>query len=104
MKQKAVSIALSEKLRSKTLIAVDSLLTPEKKTKTFVEILNKLKIKGKTLIVFSEEEKSMSLASRNIKNVINTPVKDLNVMDILNNKYLVLSKESIAFLEEKFKK
>jgi len=104
MKQKAVSIALSEKLRSKTLIAVDSLLSKEKKTKTFVKILNKLKIKGKTLMAFSEEEKDMLVASRNIKNVINTPTKDLNVMDILNNKYLVLSKQSIAFLEEKFKK
>ena len=104
MKQKAVSIALSEKLRSKTLIAVDSLLTPEKKTKTFVKILNKLKIKGKALIAFSEEEKGMSLSSRNIKNITSTLVKDLNVMDILNNKYLVLSKQSIKFLEEKFKK
>jgi large subunit ribosomal protein L4 len=104
MKQKAVSIALSEKLRSKTLIAVDSLLAKEKKTKTFVKILNKLKIKGKILMAFSEEEKDMLLASRNIKNVMNTPAKDLNVMDILNNKYLVLSKQSITFLEEKFKK
>ena len=104
MKQKAVSIALSEKLRSKTLIAVNSLLTPEKKTKTFVKILNKLKIKGKALIAFSEEEKGMSLSSRNIKNITSTLVKDLNVMDILNNKYLVLSKQSIKFLEEKFKK
>jgi len=104
MKQKAVSIALSEKLRSKTLIAVDSLLAKEKKTKTFVKILNKLKIKGKILMAFSEEEKEMLVASRNIKNVLNTPTKDLNVMDILNNKYLVLSKQSIAFLEEKFKK
>ena len=104
MKQKAVSIALSEKLRSKTLIAVDSLLSKEKKTKTFVKILNKLKIKGKILMAFSEEEKEMLVASRNIKNVMNTPTKDLNVMDILNNKYLVLSKQSITFLEEKFKK
>lgn len=104
MKQKAVSIALSEKLRSKTLIAVDSLLTKEVKTKTFAQILNKLKIKGKALVAFSEEEKKMSLASRNIKNVLNVPAKDLNVMDILNNKYLILSKQTITFLEEKFKK
>jgi large subunit ribosomal protein L4 len=104
MKQKAVSIALSEKLRSKTLIAVDSLLTKEVKTKSFAQILNKLKIKGKALVAFSEEEKKMSLASRNIKNVLNVPAKDLNVMDILNNKYLVLSKQAITFLEEKFKK
>lgn len=104
MKQKAVSIALSEKLRSKTLVAVDSLLIKELKTKTFAQILNKLKIKGKALVAFAEEEKGVSLASRNVKNVVNIPTRDLNVMDILNNKYLILSKPSIAFLEEKFKK
>ncbi|HPN54347.1 MAG TPA: 50S ribosomal protein L4 [Candidatus Moranbacteria bacterium] len=104
MKQKAVCIALSGKLKNGQLIAVDSLLLKETKTKSFVKVLNNLKIEGKTLAAFSQEEKKMNLASRNVKNVTNTEVKDLNVMDILNNKYLILSKQSIAFLEEKFKK
>lgn len=104
MKQKAVCIALSGKLKNGQLIAVDSLLLKEAKTKSFVKVLNNLKIEGKTLAAFSQDEKKMNLASRNVKNVTNTEVKDLNVMDILNNKYLILSKQSIAFLEEKFKK
>jgi large subunit ribosomal protein L4 len=104
MKQKAVCIALSGKLRSETLIAVDSLIMEKPKTKTFTQILNKLKIKGKILVAFADQEKNTVLASRNVKNVMSIPVKDLNVMDLLNNKYLLFSKQSIAYLEEKFAK
>jgi large subunit ribosomal protein L4 len=104
MKQKAVTMALSGKLKSGNLIAVDSLLIEKTKTSIFSKILKKLEVKGRTLIAFSDEEKKMTIASRNIKNVINISVKDLNVMDLLNNKNLLLSKQSITYLEGKFDK
>lgn len=104
MKQKATMIAISEKLRSGTLIAIDSLVVAKAKTKEFDQILKNLKIAGKVLVSFSDEEKKTSLISRNIKSVKNIETKDLNVMDLLNNKFLLLSKASIAFLEEKFAK
>lgn len=103
MKQKAVKIALSEKLRSGSLIAVDTLNIKESKTKTFAQILNKLEIKGRVLIALEANEKDTALASRNIAKASNIMTKDLNVLDLLNNKYLLLSKQSIAYLEEKFK-
>jgi large subunit ribosomal protein L4 len=104
MKQKAVTMALSGKLSSGNLIAVNSLLIEKTKTNIFSKILKKLEVKGKVLIAFSDEENKMAIASRNIKNVTNIPVKDLNVMDLLNNKNLLLSKQSITYLEEKFDK
>jgi large subunit ribosomal protein L4 len=104
MKQKAVRIALSEKLRSGTLLAIDSLNIGEPKTKIFVQVLKKLNIGGKVLLAFSEKEKNMLIASRNIRNTKNTFIKDLNVMDLLNNKFLLLSKESIVYLERKYVK
>jgi large subunit ribosomal protein L4 len=102
MKQKAVMIALSEKLRSGTLIAVDSLLVEKAKTKEFAAVVKNLKLAGKVLVSFSDAEKKVSLITRNLKNISNIETKDLNVMDLLNNKYLLVSKASIAFLEEKF--
>jgi large subunit ribosomal protein L4 len=104
MKQKAVKIAISEKLRSGTLIAIDSLLIEKPKTKEFAQVLKKLEIAGRVLVSFAEAEKKTSLISRNVSNATNIETKDLNVMDLLNNKYLLLSKASIAFLEEKFAK
>ena len=102
MKQKAVRISISEKLRSGTLIAVDTLKIEKPKTKTFVQALKKLNIKGKALISFSDQEKDMVMAVRNIEKIKNTPTKDINVMDLLNNKYLIISKQSIEYLEKKY--
>ena len=102
MKQKAVVIAISEKLRAGTLIAIDSLVVAKSKTSEFDQILKNLKLTGKVLVSLSETEKGTSLISRNLKSVNNIETKDLNVMDLLNNKFLLMSKASIAFLEEKF--
>jgi large subunit ribosomal protein L4 len=102
MKQKAVVIAISEKLRAGTLVAIDSLVVAKSKTKEFDQILKNLKLSGKVLVALADQEKETSLISRNLKNTVNVMTKDLNVMDLLNNKFLLMSKSSIAFLEEKF--
>ncbi|MCX6765996.1 MAG: 50S ribosomal protein L4 [Candidatus Moranbacteria bacterium] len=104
MKRKAILIALSEKVRSKNLMVVDEIKLKEKKTKLFVKALRNLKIKGSTLIGLSNSEKDIYLCSRNILKVSPLSVKQLNVFDILNHKNLILSKESVKFLEGKYKK
>lgn len=103
MARKAVRVALSEKARSNNLLVLDEIKLKEKKAKEFFRILENLKIKGSALVGFSDKEKSYSLASRNIKNVYNILVNNLNVSDLLNRKYLLLSEESIKFLENKYK-
>jgi len=103
MARKAVQVALSEKARSNNLLVLDEMKLKEKKSKEFFRILENLKIKGSALVGFSDKEKKYSLASRNIKNVHNILVNNLNVSDLLNRKYLLLSKESIKFLENKYK-
>lgn len=104
MKQKAIRIALSDKLRGKELVAMDSLKLEKLKTKEFAQVLDKMKITGKVLVAFADAEKESVLASRNIGNAKNIFTKDLNLMDMLNSKYLLMSKDSIKFLEEKFDK
>lgn len=102
MKQKAVRIALSEKVRSNTLLIVDSLELAEKKTKSFAQALKNMKITGSALVSFANEEKEIGLYTRNIASAENILTKDINVFDMLNSKYLIMSKQSVAFLEEKF--
>ena len=102
MNQKAVRIALSEKARSRNLIIVDEMKLKEKKTKEFAKALANLKIKGSALVGLASQEKDLYLYSRNISKVNPIPTSHLNVFDILNNKYLILSKGSVKFLEEKY--
>ncbi len=103
MKRKALLIALSEKARSKNFMVVDEMKLKEKKTKEFAKALKNLKIKGSALIGISDSEKDIYLCSRNIPKADPISVKQLNVFDILNHKNLILSKESVKFLEEKYK-
>jgi large subunit ribosomal protein L4 len=102
MGRKGVMIALSEKARAKNLVVIDEMKLADKKTKDFAKALENLKIKGSVLIGFSGGEAEWRLYSRNIDKADNILTGSLNVFDILNHKYLLLTKESVKFLEEKF--
>ncbi len=99
---KAILMAISEKLRSENLIILDKVESINKKTKDIVNGLNALKIKGSILINLSQGEKETYLYSRNIKNVKCIPTNNLNILDILNYKSVILSEESVNYLEKKY--
>jgi len=101
--KKAIVVALTEKAKSKNIIIVENFNIKEKKTKELARGLKNLKLKGKTLLNLGTEEKDIYLYARNIANVKCIPVDTLNVLDILNYKNLVLSEDSIKYLEEKYK-
>ncbi|GBE16269.1 50S ribosomal protein L4 [bacterium BMS3Abin15] len=103
MRQKGIMIALSEKTRSKDLMIVDEIKLSQKKTKDFSKSLGKLKIDKNVLIGFSDKEKDWRMFSKNIDKANNILTSNLNVFDILNNKYLLLSKDSVKYLEDKYK-
>lgn len=104
MMQKAILIALSEKVRSQEMLVLEKIELTKKKTKEFSDILKNLKIKSSVLIGFSEKEKELVLYSRNLKKVQSVLTGNLNVFDILNNKNLIVSKESVDYLEKKYGK
>jgi large subunit ribosomal protein L4 len=104
MKRKAVMVALSEKVRMGNMVIVERLEFAEAKTKQFNAALKSLELKGKVLVALDEKQRKTALASRNIKNISNVAAKNLNVFDLLNNQKLLISKESVKFIEEKFSK
>jgi large subunit ribosomal protein L4 len=104
MKTKATLLALSGKAGNDDLVILADYNLAEKKTKEFAKAFDKLKIKGSKLVLFSEKEQELRQFCRNIARAEVCMVKDLNVLDILNTKKLILSKESVKFLEGKFAK
>jgi large subunit ribosomal protein L4 len=103
MNQKAIKIMLSSKLKEKNLIVLDEINLAEKKTKEFTKIFKNLKLTGTTLIGFSEKEMDLRLYSRNIEKSKNILSSQLSVWDMLNSKNLLLSKDSVEYLEKKYK-
>jgi large subunit ribosomal protein L4 len=103
MNKKALAVTLSGKVRDKELFLVESLKMSAVKTKIMKEIIDNLKINKSGLIAFSKDEKSAMKASRNLPKIDNIDVMDLNVLDILNHTYLILSEDGVKILEQKYK-
>lgn len=104
MNAKAILMVLSGKIKDKELFVVDKFNFTGKKTKEAAKALANLKISGKALLAFAQSEKDLRLVSRNIKKATNILTDQLNVADMLQNKFLLMSKESIQFIEKKYNK
>jgi len=102
MKRKALFMVLSDKLKSDSLIIVDSFDIAEIKTKTFEEMISKLELKGSILIALEELNDNIIKSARNIQKVDTIQAKDLNCLDIMNHKYLVTTEKAVEKIKETF--
>jgi len=100
----AIKMVLSEKVKNEQLVVVDEFKLSENKTKAMAESLKKLGIDKRSLLVLTEESKELGQFSRNINFIENTLVDQINMLSLLNNKYVLISKAGIDFLEEKYGK
>lgn len=104
MKRKALFMVLSEKAKNNFLILLDKLELESPKTKLMSGLLKKLPIKGSCLIALPGVNKNAFLSGRNIPAAETMQAKDLNVLDLLNFKYLLMPKDSIKVIQETFVK
>lgn len=106
MQRKALFMVLSAKAKEKLLLILDSLKIKKPKTKLMVEILSKLLTRKpiSALIALPKMDKNLILATRNIPNIQTIQAKDLNCLDLLSFKYLLIPKESIKVIKETFLK
>lgn len=103
MRQKATMIALSEKLRSGKLIVLEDFALSEQKTKAVAEAFQALSINGRSVVIaFEAGEKPVERAIRNIPRTNVTLTENLNVKDLLDHEYAVLSVASLPVLEKRF--
>lgn len=105
MRRKALLMVLSEKAKNKQLVILDKIELAKGKTKEMAMSLSKLPCKNTTtLIAMPDYDKKVFLASRNINKTSIDDARNLNVLDLLNHKYLLLTKDSIKTIEKTFVK
>jgi len=105
MRRKALFMVLSQKAKDNQLVVLDKIELENGKTKEMVKSLAKLPCNNQaTLIAMPNYDKKIFLASRNIKKTFIEDARNLNVLELLNHKYLVLTKESIKTIENTFAK
>ena len=96
----ALKSALTSKYKDKELIVVDSLNMETNKTKDFNAMLKNLKVDGKALVVYSNEDENLFLASRNNQNVAVLSTEEINVLDLVATNYLVIDESAVKKIEE----
>ena len=99
--RKALKVALSQLLREDNLIIVDALTVKEPKTKAMAAVLGDL-AKSKILLVDTEINESVYLASRNLPLVSMLEVEDLRVIDLVAFNKIVMTKAAVQRLEEMY--
>ena len=96
----ALKSALTSKLQAKELVVVENFDLESNKTKAFNEMLAKLNINGKALVVCATENENLYLAARNNRNVAVMTASEVNVLDLVAVDYLVIDESSVKALEE----
>ncbi len=89
--------ALSVKLQEGKVLALDAYNEKEVKTKSFLEMLNKLPLEKDVLVVLSEKNEIVQKSSKNLPFVKTLFVNYLNIADL--QKY-----DNLLFFEEALKK
>lgn len=96
----ALKMVLTDKLRSRRLVVVDTLELQEPRTKKFLEVLQNLALEDKVLVVDDRDNRNLYLGSRNLPQIKTVPTLGLNVYDALKYDHLLFSKRAILKLQE----
>ena len=96
----ALRAALTQKLRDGAVIVVDALSVAEIKTKAAAEMLKRLGVSGKTLLVDVKPEDRLALSVRNIEGVQLLPSNRISARDVMNTRRVVLTRAALEKLQE----
>lgn len=131
MKQKALCMVMSDKVKENNFIVLDKLEIKEYKTKAVSEILKALekiakpaeivpaaektgkKIEGKIvsgkkskrsiLIVNDEKKSEIKYSFRNLTGIKMINLENINILDLLKYKELIITQEGLKKIEERYK-
>jgi large subunit ribosomal protein L4 len=99
-KKNALKSVLSRKLAEETIVVLEGLELASHRTRELRQRLSGLGIAGKALLVDSLENRNLALAARNVPALKTVDALAVNVYDVVDRRYLVLSEDALARLVE----
>lgn len=96
----AMRSALSAKLADGEIVVVDQLSFEKPSTKQAAEVLKNLGLEGRVTIIVPDDEVNTFLSFRNLSKVRVIGVSELNTLDFIDNKALVLTEAALTRIEE----
>jgi len=111
LKRKALFMALSSKAKDNEIIILESLKVEQNKTKAFSALIETIKSKilkqdkspkNNILVIFGDKEINLARIAKNIKGIETTEARNINALDLIRYKYIVMSKEAIKIIDKIF--
>ncbi|QIL45955.1 50S ribosomal protein L4 [Vagococcus coleopterorum] len=96
----AIKSVLSEKVAEEKFVVVDSLSFGAPKTKEFKEVLAKLDVTTKVLVVLENGNDFAALSARNLPNVSVVASDNVSVLDVVANDKMLITKAALTQVEE----
>ncbi|MDP3899513.1 MAG: 50S ribosomal protein L4 [bacterium] len=119
MKKKALLMVLSDKVRHEALVVLDKLRIPEAKAKKgneFIKLIEdkalqikkddqkKTAPKRSILILNENKDDETGRALKNLRGVENKRLENINIVDLLKNRNLILTLAGVKKLEKQYSK
>ena len=96
----ALRSAFAQKMQDKALVVVDQLTASEVKTKAAVELLNRLGVTGKVILIDLALDEKLAKSVRNLEGVAFVPSSRVTARDIVNAQRVVATRGAIEKLQE----
>ena len=96
----AMRSALSAKLADGEIVVVDQLSFEKPSTKQAAEVLKNLGLEGRVTIIVPDDDVNTFLSFRNLSKVRVIGVSELNTLDFIDNKALVLTDAALTRIDE----
>ena len=96
--------ALSYKAKDNAIVVVEDIVLDMPKTKSFMDIMGKLKVADKkAMFIQPEYDDNVQLSIRNVPSVLGVLLSDINTYDIVNSEVLVLTESAAKIFGEEEK-
>lgn len=103
MKSVAVKMCLTDKVSDAKLFVIDGFET-EGKTKTLKNLKEALGVNRTTLVLTAGLNENVMQSASNIEKTDVKRAEDVNVLDLLNHQFIIMSKDAVATLETRLTK
>ena len=99
----ATRMAMASKIEDSEIVLIDKLAFGEPKTKQMALILKALNLDGSLLVAVEGHDANVFMSVRNIADVSVLPVGELNALEVLRPKRMLMTKAALDAFREKVK-
>jgi large subunit ribosomal protein L4 len=103
-KKAALKSALSQRVKQGNFIVIADMAIDESKSKALAQKVAGIGVEGKALLIDTMENTNAILASRNNPKLQFVDATNVNVYDVVNSRYVVLSQSALQRLTEALEK